>query len=81
MAKKKEQFDRHGYSLSPQNVSNEFWFYEEPKGLCCIYQPRAKNGTLLFNAPAWYIPWRFVERSIRRRQDAKKKRRSRGHAA
>jgi hypothetical protein len=72
---KKEQFDRHGYSLSPQDVSKSFWYYEEPRGLCCIYQPRDRNGSLLYAAPAWTIPWRVIERSMKRREKAKQKRR------
>lgn len=68
----------HGYSLAPQNVSEEFWYYEEPRGLCCIYQPRAnKSGELLFHAPAWHIPWRLIERSMERRTAAKKRRKKR----
>lgn len=75
MAKKKEQFDRRGYSLSPQDISKEFWYYEESKGLCCIYQPRAKDtNELLFHAPAWRIPWRLLERSVKRHQAAKRRR-------
>jgi hypothetical protein len=72
--KKEEQMGKHGYSLCPQDVSRSFWYYEEPRGLCCIYQPRDRNGTLLFAAPAWVIPWRFIERSMKRRDQAKRKR-------
>lgn len=79
MAKrKKEEFDKRGYSLSPQNVSKDFWYYEEPKGLCCIYQPRAKiSGQLLFHAPAWRIPWKFIDKTMKRRAaHLKRKRRT-----
>lgn len=76
-AKKKEQFDRYGYSLSPQEVSDQFWYYEEPKGLCCIFQPRDKKGTLLFHWPAWHIPWKVLEESMARRAAAVKRRRKR----
>mgnify|MGYP001585961131 CR=1 FL=1 len=72
----KEQFDKRGYSLSPQDVSDEFWYYEEPKGIFCVYQPRAAaTGKLLFVAPAWYIPWAYLERSMKRHQTAKRRKR------
>jgi hypothetical protein len=77
MAKKEDRaVDRHGYSLNPQNVSKYFWYYEGPRGLQCIYQPRAaETGELLFHAPAWTIPWKVLERSMKRRDAAKKSRR------
>lgn len=72
----KQRISRHGYSLSPQNCSKEFWYYEEPRGLCCIYQPRSKaTGELIFHAPAWVIPWRLIERTMKRRTAAKRRRR------
>lgn len=58
---------RRGYSLSPQDVSKHFWYYEEPKGLCCIFQPRDGRGTLLFNWPAWHIPWKMLDKTMKRR--------------
>ena len=71
---KRQQLDRRGYSLSPQMVDRHFWYYEEPKGLCCIFQPRDKNSNLLFAWPAWRIPWRTLERTMKRREAAKRKR-------
>lgn len=66
--RKKENFDKRGYSLSPQDVSKHFWYYEEPKGLCCIFQPRDAGGKLLFHWPAFRIPWRVLDKTMKRRQ-------------
>jgi len=77
---KKPRARRSAYSLSPQTVSRHFWYYEEPKGLCCIFQPRDKNSNLLFAWPAFYIPWRLVEASMRRRSETKKRRKPRADA-
>ena len=74
MARKKSELDRYGYSLSPQDVSGQFWYYEGRRGLQCIYQPRAKTGELLYHAPAWTIPWRLLDKTFERRQAAKKRR-------
>lgn len=63
---KREQFKR-GYSLSPQDVSEHFWYYEEPRGLCCIFQPRDANGNLLLAWPAFHIPWRVLDKTMKRR--------------
>ena len=69
-----EKYDRYGYALAPQNVSDTFWYYEEPRGLCCIFQPRDAAGNLLFHSPAWTIPWKFLEATMKRRVAAKRKR-------
>lgn len=74
MAAKERVFGR-GYSLSPQDVNKHFWYYEEAKGLCCIFQPRDRDGHLLLAWPAFTIPWRMIERSMERRMAVKKKRR------
>lgn len=74
MAKKRGELDRHGYSLSPQDVSKTFWYYEDSKGLCCVFQPRDAKGNLLLHWPAWHIPWRLLDKTFERRQAAKKKR-------
>ncbi len=78
MAKREnEQFDKNGYSLSPQNVSKTFWYYEEAKGLSCIFQPRDVNGKLLLAWPAWTIPWSRLDKTMKRRAaHLKRKRRS-----
>lgn len=68
------KFDRYGYSLSPQNVYEWFWYYETPQGIQCVYQPRDVKGNLLFAAPAWTIPWKKIEASMKRRAAAKRKR-------
>lgn len=70
----KGKFDKNGYSLDPQNVSGSFWYYEEPRGLCCIFQPRDRKGNLLFATPAWHIPWKFLDRTMKRRAVALKRR-------
>lgn len=70
---KKETLDGRGYSLCPQDVSKQFWYYEGKDGLQCIYQPRDRDGNLLFAAPAWTIPWRLIEKSMERRMAAKRK--------
>ena len=67
----KNQYDDLGYSLSPQNVSKVFWYYEGKKGLTCVYQPRAATGELLFHAPSWTVPWRMLDRTFERRRNAK----------
>jgi hypothetical protein len=63
------QFDKRGYSLSPQNVSDVFWYYEDKKGLCCIFQPRDAKGKLLLAWPAWHIPWKLLDRTFERRRN------------
>jgi hypothetical protein len=78
----KEQISGSGYSLSPQDVNKHFWYYEEARGLCCIFQPRDAKGNLLLAWPAFTIPWRMIEKSMERRQAAvsSKKRKSKSAA-
>jgi hypothetical protein len=66
-----DRLDKHGYSLSPQNVSENFWYYEDKRGLCCIFQPRDAKGELLLAWPAWHIPWKLLDRTFERRRTAK----------
>jgi len=75
MAKKRQKLDKTGYSLSPQNVNRHFWYYEETKGLCCIFQPRDAHSNLLFTWPAWHIPWKMLDKTFERRQVVEKQRR------
>ena len=61
----KDQFDDLGYSLSPQNVDRQFWYYEGKEGLTCVHQPS------ILETASFTIPWRMLDRTFERRQNAK----------
>lgn len=61
----KEEFDDLGYSLLPQNVDKQFWYYEGKDGLTCVHQPA------LLETKCFTIPWRMLDRTFERRNTAK----------
>jgi hypothetical protein len=63
----KPKHDAIGYSLMPQNVSDQLWYYEDRRGLYCVDQPTGRQ---------LMIPWRLLDRTFARRQATKAKRRA-----
>ena len=69
---KKQETDRWGFRLDPQDVSKWVWYYEERKGLCVVVQPRGDDGQVVA-VPAFTIPWRLLNKSIERYRHNRKR--------
>lgn len=53
-------------SLSPQNLTNDSWYYETRKGLEIINYRKNESGNHERNPDRIVIPWRKVLESVRR---------------
>jgi hypothetical protein len=63
----KHEHDKYGLRLWPQKSGEQWaWYYETPRGMQIIVQPRAKTGELLCALPAFTIPWKKVCGSVDR---------------
>lgn len=58
MSKEKDQ---HGYPASPRKINDDWWFYEEPKGVYVCFDGRASA----------LIPWRKIEAAVDNHRKAK----------
>lgn len=61
-----------GLSLKPQGVTDELWYYEEPRGIEIIHEIRVADhltGTLsrYVRTDHILIPWRKIRASLRRK--------------
>jgi len=48
--------------LAPQNVSEDCWYYEEPKGICVVLHGETNQGCLIAT-----IPWKMIRGSLKRK--------------
>lgn len=74
----KMEMDKDGFSLTPIDVTEDFWFYDGKKGLTVVVRPALGAGAI-----TTIIPWRKLLPSVarysayRKRADHKKKSRAR----
>ena len=59
-------------SREPQRINDEFWYYEEKKGLCMVHEIRVKPEEIgiydnnFIRTDQIVIPWRKIKKSIER---------------
>ncbi len=63
------------YSLNPQDIDGETWFYDSRRGLLVVREVR-DNGVYI-RTDQFTIPWRAVVDAVRRHNAAPKTRRGR----
>jgi len=52
-------------SLNPQNITNTFWYYEEPKGLIIVHEIRQEDNSYM-RTDQIIIPWKNILKSVNR---------------
>lgn len=62
--------------LSPQNVNEDCWYYEEPKGICVVLHGETNQGCLIAT-----IPWKMLRGSLKRKDKKSTTRKPRRKAA
>ena len=50
-------------SMQPQHVTDRIWYYEEKEGICVVHE--VSHG----DVKQFYIPWRLIRASVRRKDD------------
>jgi hypothetical protein len=53
----------------PMNIDKNNWYYEEIKGIYCVHQVLDDKGNYL-KTETWYIPWKRLLESVRRKYGA-----------
>lgn len=63
MALKKKQKLKRSHSLEPQNIDNETWFYDDPRGLRVVRRTITAERII---TEQFVIPWRMVIAAVER---------------
>lgn len=53
-------------SLEPQNITDELWYYEEPKGINIVHEINKFNGEHI-RTDQIIIPWSKIIHSLKRK--------------